>query len=284
MTKIRIVTTFHQEGYEKYGKRFLTSFQQKVDKNIVLMVYAEKCNIDQNLFDPAQIRIIDADTELSKLQRFKNRWKDDPKANGIPPDEIKQKRPNDHHKTFKWDAVRFANKVYAVFDAAEKCNKDWLIWMDADTFIHSHWSYDEMIKLLPPRCWLTYVGRGQGSQTWPECGFYGLNLNSIVCKEFLKEFERKYENAENGIFKMIEWHDSFVFGQVLKNYKQYHPNILDYTSGMKLKNAKTGGGGHPLINTELGKWMDHLKGDRKDKMKSNKPGDVVFNRNAGYWS
>ena len=38
--------------------------------------------------------------------------------------------------------------------------------------------------------WITFVGRGKGSQTWPECGFYGLNLNDTICKDFLAEFER----------------------------------------------------------------------------------------------
>jgi hypothetical protein len=31
--------------------------------------------------------------------------------------------------------------------------------------------------------------------------------------------------------------------------------------------AKTGGGGHPLINSVLGKYFDHMKGARKNKAK-----------------
>ena len=37
------------------------------------------------------------------------------------------------------DAVRFANKVYAVFETAKDPNIDILVWMDADTFVHSHY-------------------------------------------------------------------------------------------------------------------------------------------------
>ena len=36
------------------------------------------------------------------------------KANGKCP--FLKKDPRDHHKEFKWDAIRFANKVYAVFE------------------------------------------------------------------------------------------------------------------------------------------------------------------------
>ena len=80
--------------------------------------------------------------------------------------------------------------------------------MDADTFIHSKWDFEQFAELLPNDKWITYVGRGKGSQTWPECGFYGLNLNSNICQSFLKEFELYYEQAENGIFTLDEWHDS----------------------------------------------------------------------------
>ena len=167
-----VLTTFHKEGLELYVQRFLDSFAEKVDKKIQLLVYAEDCVVRNP--DPSQIIVYDAKLEIPKLNAFKERWKNDPRANGIPPDEIKARRPRDHHKKFKWDAVRFANKVYAVFDAVDRLqNNNWVVWMDADTYVHNNWSYEDFIDLLPNNKWITYVGRGKGSQTWPECGFYG---------------------------------------------------------------------------------------------------------------
>ena len=125
-------------------------------------------------------------------------------------------------------------------------------------------------------------GRGKGSQTWPECGFYGMNLNHPVCGQFLKEFERMYEDADNGIFRLVEWHDSFVFGHIIKNLIPVNNNVLDYSAEMYLKEAKSGGGGHPLINTVLGKWIDHMKGARKNTGKS-KSSDIMVNRKESYW-
>ena len=263
-----------------YGQRFIDSFAEKVDKRINLLVYAEDCN--PNNPDASQITIINAKDALPKLNAFKARWANDPRANGIPPEEIRIKRPRDHHKRFKWDAIRFANKVYAVFDACER-SSHWCVWMDADTFVHSNWTYDQFKNLLPNDKWLTYVGRGKGSQTWPECGFYGLNLKDAICKDFLKEFERVYEDAENGIFKLEEWHDSFVFGSILNAMKDYYPEVLDYSAEMYIRTAKTGGGGHPLINSVLGTWIDHMKGDRKNTKKS-LPKDLMVNRTEAYWN
>jgi hypothetical protein len=279
MSDITVVTTFHKPGLDLYAQRFLNSFAKHVDQRVKLIVYAEDCNpINPN---PMQITILDAKEVLPKLNAFKERWKNDPKANGIPPDDIKARRPRDWNKAFKWDAIRFANKVYAVFDACER-SKDWCVWMDADSYIHSDWSYEDFIALLPDNKWITYVGRGKGSQTWPECGFYGMNLNNHQCNAFLKEFERMYEDAENGIFTLEEWHDSYVFGEILNSMKIHNPAVLDYSADMYLREAKTGGGGHPLINGPLGKFMDHMKGGRKKKGKSDKK-DIMVNRNETYW-
>ena len=277
MKHITVVTTFHRPGLDLYAQKFLDSFAKHVDKKIRLIAYAENCKPKNP--DPNQITVLSAEEYLPKLQAFKQKWRDVPKANGKCP--FPEKRPRDYHKEFKWDAVRFANKVYAVFDACSR-SQDWCVWMDADQIVHSDWAYEDWDRLLPNHCWITYVGRGKSSQTWPECGFYGLNLNSKTCGKFLKEFERFYEEAETGIFALAEWHDSYVFGTLLDIRKRKDPAVLDYTKNTNLKTARTGGGGHPLINSDLGKWLDHLKGDRKTQGKSSRK-DIVVKRPEEYW-
>lgn len=276
--KITVLTTFHLEGMVTYGEKFLDSFARHVDKRIELIVYAENCKPTNP--DSTRITILDAVDVLPKLNAFKERWRDDPKANGIPPDAIKARRPRDWHKEFKWHAIRFANKVYAVFDACSR-SKDWCVWMDADSIIHSAWSYEDFANLLPNNAYITYVGRGKGSQTWPECGFYGLNLNHPVCHSFLEDFEQMYEDADNGIFTLEEWHDSYVFGEILNKYSDFPSH--DYSEGIYNQTAKTGGGGHPLINSELGRWMDHMKGDRKFNGHSKRK-DLMGHRTEAYWN
>jgi hypothetical protein len=152
--------------------------------------------------------------------------------------------------------------------------------MDADSYIHSPWSYEDFINLLPNNSYITYVGRGKGSQTWPECGFYGMNKNHPVCHEFMRDFEAMYEDADNGMFTLEEWHDSYIFGEILKKYTQFPSH--DYSAEMYLREASTGGGGHPLINGPLGKFMDHMKGGRKQRGKSDKK-DIMVNRTEDYW-
>ena len=277
---ITVVTTFHPAGLSKYGQRMIDSFALNIDKRIKLLVYAEDCKPVNP--DPSRIEILDAKAALPKLNAFKSTWGHVPKANGDITNEPQRHTRRDWMKKFKWDAVRFANKTYAVYDACVR-SKDWCVWMDADTYVHSPWTYEDFAAQLPDNSWITYVGRGKGSQTWPECGFYGLNLNHPVCHEFLKEFERVYEEADNGIFLLDEWHDSYVFGSILNNMKLQFPNAHDYSAEMYLREAKSGGGGHPLINGVLGKWIDHMKGGRKDAGKSQRK-DIMVNRTEDYWN
>ena len=93
-----------------------------------------------------------------------------------------------------------------------------------------------------------------------------------------------YEDAENGIFTLEEWHDSYVFGELLnKTFVDFKHATHDYSANIYNKTAKTGGGGHPLINSELGKWMDHMKGDRKFEGHSKKK-DLMTSRTEAYWN
>ena len=185
MTDITVVTTFHQPGLEQYGQRFLDSFAERVDKKIKLLVYAESCQ--PNNPDPSQIEIFDAFEALPKLNEFKSTWGQVPKANGIPPDDIKARRPKDWHKEFKWDAVRFAHKVYSIFNCAKICGTDKLMWMDADTICHSSIDMKRINEILLPAYDICYVGR---DNKWPECGLYSINLKSQGGKTFLKEFQK----------------------------------------------------------------------------------------------
>lgn len=273
MQTISFVSTFHKPVLELYGQRFIDSFSKNIDKQFTLYLYAEDCVPQTN---DSRIIILDQKAELPKLVAFKERWKNVPKANGKCPPEIKARRPRDWHKEFKWHAIRFANKVYAVFDAAQRCNTDWLIWLDADTYVHSHATYNDIARFCPEQAWMSYLGRGK---KWPECGFYGINLKTKIGQNFLKEFERVYEDAENGIFKMEEWHDSYVFEEVRKTIQSKSPQSKYYNISGNLINGE----GHPMINSDLGKYFDHLKGDRKEVGKSNKPKDLIVQRNESYW-
>jgi hypothetical protein len=104
---------------------------------------------------------------------------------------------------------------------------------------------------------------------------YAMNLKSLGVQLFLQEFQRMYDDAENGIFTLDEWHDSFVFDATKDKFKTL--NNLDWSGHLIT------GEGHPLINSEWGAYLDHLKGDRKSSGRS-KLSDLKVKRSEPYWS
>lgn len=266
--KITVVTTFNEQGLKKYAQRMIDTFCENWPKDVKLYVYAEKCV--PYIPDHQQMVLRDLD-DVPELVAFKSCWKTVPKANGdVSTDPVRSKR-KDAGKGFKWDAVRFAHKVYAIFDCVRVTDADVLFWMDADTVCHSPIS-KETIERFCRGSDLGYLGR-EGKYT--ECGLYAMNLRSDVVKSFLREFQRMYDDAETGIFTLAEWHDSFVFDAVRTKFRNQ----------MKENNWSQGiisGEGHPLINSEWGAYLDHLKGDRKSLGKS-KSKDLKIKREEAYW-
>ena len=263
--KFAVVTTFHKEGYDTYGKRMINTFLQNWPEHVELWVYAENCSVAEH--DDGRLHILNESMELSK---FVNTWKDVPKANGDISGVPRLASRKDSHKPFKWEAIRFAHKVYAIFDCAKRCGADVLMWIDADTICHSPITLEKIDSLVPANADLGYLGR-QGK--YSECGLYSMNLKSANIQKFLNEFQRMYDDAENGIFQLEEWHDSFVFDDVRKRSNVVECN---WSSGI------IRGEGHPLINCEWGAYLDHLKGDRKSNGRSLDK-DLKIKRTEKYW-
>ncbi len=124
--------------------------------------------------------------------------------------------------------------------------------------------------LIPADKDICFLGR---KGKFSECGLYSMNLRSESVRDFLKRFQWMYDDAENGIFKQDEWHDSFIFDVVRKHSAL---NELDWSSHIIT------GEGHPLINSKWGEYLDHLKGDRKLTGKSHNK-DLKVMRNEEYW-
>ena len=265
--KYTVVTTFNASGHEKYGRRMIDTFLQTWPQDVVLKVYAEGCTVEQTA---PNLEVYDLELASAPLVAFKKKWRNVPKANGdVAADPVRSKR-KDAGKGFKWHAVRFAHKVYAIFHAAKHATTDWVIWMDADMVCHSPVSIEKLLQFFPASADLCFAGR---SKKFTECGLYGMHVSEPSVKSWLAEFQHMYDDAESGIFTLDEWHDSFVFDAVRKRHRLREQN---WTAHLQM------GEGHPLINSEWGAYIDHLKGERKGLGRS-RSSDLKVRRNESYW-
>ena len=276
--KYQVITTFHQQGYNLYGSRMIKTWLETWPSSVGLKVYAENCAVTQTADN---LEVVDIDQQCPDLVQFKNKWRNVPKANGnILGDPVRAQR-RDSRKSFKWDAIRFSHKVYSVFDAARTSPAKWLLWMDADMVCHAPMTLHFLDNMCPDDKDLCFLGRlGKFS----ECGLYAMQLSTPGTQSFLQEFARMYDHAEQGIFTLAEWHDSFVFDIVRRSVGGLRE--LDWSSclGDLRRSAKnTPGEGHPLINSAWGAYLDHLKGDNRKQAGRSLREDIKVARNEHYW-
>ena len=286
--KIKLITSYKPGCWEQYGKKGIEAMAQHFPKEIDIVVYAEepkpKCDYDR-------IQWVDLNNAEPELTSFKQRHRDDPIANGklteieggvrrVP--ELQKLGGMDKNKeSFLWDAVRFANKVFCVINGVRNSKDyDYVVWLDADTFTFRPVPMDFFEKLLPKDTMVTYLGRenpklNDGGK-YPECGFVGYNLKHPETQNFINEWEWLY--TTDAVFKILEWHDSYVFWHLTKKFrteKNIKVNDIGKWIGVK--------GHHVFVNSELGKYIDHMKGDRKLKGSSSKKDLKTDITNIDYW-
>jgi hypothetical protein len=276
MRTFAAVTTFHREGYHLYGRRMLQSFDRCWPESVALYAYAEDCELD---IRGGRIIYLDLMRECPELVEFKRKHRANPIAHG----ERAWKRWRVDWKTLKvkirriecglgsrWDAVRFSHKCFAIFAAAERCEHDVLFWIDADMVFFEDIPRNFIEELMPPDCLLSFLMRADHS----ECGFVGYNLRHPAMPDFLRQFKELY--TQDKLFKCREFHDSYLFDVIRKRFERKGHRTYDIAEGIGA-HAR-----HVLINSKLGRYMDHLKGERKTQG-SSEAEDLVVQRTEKYW-
>ena len=259
---ITVITTFSNNGWKEYGKRFVDTFVQHWPIDIKLKIYCD--SLPREYPNSVNIEWVILNEVCPDLVAFKQRHKDNPHAHGLRPDGKK--------KSYLWDAVKFAHKSYCVSHAALNSTTDLIIWLDADVVTHSAVPFKFIESLLPQDNYCAYLGR---EKIYPECGFVVYNTESEYNTIFMQDWQDLYNT--DSLLKEIEYHDSYLFWQLVKKHT---------ANGMKTTNLSEGHphrpGVHVFINSPLGKYMDHLKGKRK-KDGHSKSSDIYYRHDSAYW-
>ena len=265
MSDVNIVASCSLGGWSKYGQRFLETFRKFWPTTVHLHIVSE---------DTLPIHPTERETSWNlythpPAKRFLNAnegvlWKHG--QGGVKrPSGIAQRWLATSGYAFRYDAYKFSKKVFAIELIAHQIHKGRLFWVDADTLTHDTVPHDMFERLLPSDFALSCLSR-QGYHS--ECGFVGYNLNQAACHNFIGAFSAVYETE--AVFSLAEWHDSWVFDYIRNK-------LMIRTYGIPHRSK-----GHPFINSELGRYMDHLKGKRKETGSSQKV-EQVAHRNVEYW-
>ena len=185
MKRYTVITTFNQQGLEKYGQRMISTFEQFWPNSVDLVVYTEKCK--PHITKP-NVRCIDLIANSKHCKRFIKRHKDNPEANGgLGPHNEHIWKPNKH---FKWQGLRFSYKVFSIYHAMQYIDTEWVIWLDADTLTHTTITENFLDSVSPKDCVVTHLGRGEKYHS--ECGWVGYNRRHPQGIEFINDFAGMY--------------------------------------------------------------------------------------------
>jgi hypothetical protein len=234
---IKVCTTFNASGFELYGRRLIESWRLW-PQDLDFVIYQEGFKVQNG------VELLD----IKWLVDFKHRNKGKP------------------FQDFRWDAVKFAHKTAAVIDAAK--DADYLIWVDGDVYTHKPIPDQDLAGWLPGKD--EYISWLWRDKMYPECGFYILNLGHMQHDQIMAEWRRLYETDD--VYKLPEWHDSFVLAHVIKQ------------AGVKWRSLSGDYAwhSHPFVNGPLGAFMDHAKGPRKQAGRSSRR-DLATARTEDYW-
>lgn len=265
MKNFQVVTTMHYEGWRQYGERMVESFGKWWPEDVELHLYAENFTPNKNYKNLVVHNIFDT---CNNLRGFISDY-DSEYNRGI----------RNGKRDFKYDAIKFSYKVYAQCHAIKHSTAQRLLFIDADTVTFAKPPMETLESMVGPNQLCAYIGR-ENSKRLPfsETGFIQYNLEHASAKDFAMEFENIYTSGE--VFSLDYQVDCYTFDTARKRTEQKH-NIVSNNLNVGFGNK------HPFVNTILGTFMDHLKGDnRKQKGKSEKQDfkeRVLDQRTQSYW-
>lgn len=255
VNKIAIVTTFPTRDWDKYAKTMVQGIGLYWPEDIDFFVQLDEGedsialqeDIKQALIEVGANRAINLcvgydDEHRAFLERNKN-----------------------HHesidsKDYRFQYVKFSYKIFAIkkaMDFAQLSGYTHLIWMDADVMTHKRINHAEIERLLPSdEEGVSYLGRKDWDHS--ECGFMGFSLDpSSYSYKLIGKMHEQY--VTDAVLTLDQWHDSYVFDLNRKRIKKEDQKTFG-------KNLTRGVAGRDVFDRSiLSEWMDHYKGNRKDK-------------------
>lgn len=222
---VRFITSFSAKLFKQYAHRLTQSYSLHMHQFGNLICYSE--DMTPNVSGCIEVRALD----FADLRSFQM---------ACEPTE-----------DYRYDAGRFANKVWAMIDGSKDAD-DLCFWVDADCVFLRGMSDDYLRKLIPPSY---YMGSFQRS-SYVETGFWGVRAGHDQHKAFMDALKDVYLSGT--IFKLPQWHDCFALDFTRTLFEQE-----GRIRAVNLTKTLNGSGTHVMATSELGRYVDHCKGARK---------------------
>lgn len=245
-----VITSFNEEGYRRYGKDFLASWAAHAPPSIRLTVYYEGENFDfAERVSWHPIEEVEFLADFMAMLQF-------PLMHGIVGEQYDV-----------WFDARHARKVFMEAYAVRQYGGK-VFWMDSDSYFTRDIPETFFDAMLPDDKLACYLGRDGWYFT--ESGFIGFNANHEQCRRFMANYVQMFMSGTylaNAVHGRLCWNDCGGFDAV--RHVMGNGDEFVNLAGNVPKNTM-----HPLQNCEVGKYITHLKGNRKETRQL-EDGDVI---------
>jgi hypothetical protein len=232
-----LMTSFNETYWNDVASTNVMLADKYWPTNSNIVLYHELSNVPNHM--SSRVTWNDLYQTCSQLPAFKELWKDHPKANGK------------NNTSFRFKAIKFAHKTFAIWNEFKKTTSDWLIWLDCDATIVCEINLKYLKTLCPKDKMISYIGR-QGK--YSECGFLAFNMNHPLTNQFMTDWENLYLSGE--FIKLKETHDSWTFDHIRLQWN--NPDLFYNLNGHSLSDK------NPFGNSLLKDYIIHTKGDNKN--------------------
>ena len=275
MKSLTIVTTWGPKYWPKPVQAGIQSTVKNWPGHAKILLYPD--DMSQQL-DLPRTEYYDLCKEQPKLKEFIARHKDNPKYNPRIKQNNKERKDFDKNtQIYIYDCVRFSYKVFACIDAYQRTKPDMLWFLDADIVTFEKIPMSWLEHIIPDTAFTSYLGRPK--KGFSETGYYAFNTSHKYAGEFFERWQTYYD--KDRFLELKGYTDSFTFdGARIELEKEGKIKNEDLNDGRWAGGRRSR---HPFINSELGQYMDHLKGyDRKAAMTSKKR-DLTTKQSHPYW-
>lgn len=217
--------------------KVITSFSKKLYEQ-----YAHKVVSSFHLW-PEEAKLIIYSEDMSGYNSDRIEWR--PLAFSDL-DKFKAEAPP-NPRDYTRDAAKFANKIWAMVEGT-KDETDLCFWLDADCITHRPIPSEFLKRLIAPSYYLASFQR----PSYVETGFWCVRAKNVEHKAFMRALKDVYTSGH--IYKLNHWHDCYAL--------DYAREITRVRS-VNLTKTLGGKGTHVIASSELGRFIDHTKGDRK---------------------
>lgn len=236
-----IITSFNEKYWLEIAKENITLLDRHWPTSYQIGLY-HQLSFSENVFSD-RVKWFDLYEKCPELPQFVENWKDHPKANGTH-----SLKPN---MGFRWNAIKFCHKTFAIWHHAKIQKNGWLIWLDCDAVVFKQVEDNFLKTICPDDYAVSYMGR---PGKYSECGFIGFNLSKKESREFLLEWEDLYLSGK--FIELQETHDSWTFDWIRK---QKDPSLFFNV------NSKAVTDKNPFSQSLIGSHIAHAKGNGKQK-------------------